>query len=225
MPLVRYIPDEYPLYGLQARGFDGTSQLPSSLRDMAADYVEQIRSVQECGPYYLLGWSLGGIIAHEIAVQLQSAGEQVAALVIMDTYPPDRGPSGDGAEPDDDPTDAETQPPEGQPVGKPDGGFGPRGRFIEGFSDEERELYLKIFENNVKLGKNHEPSMFDGDIILVAATEGRGESGQATATARWVPYVSGEIFQDDIPCRHPELTQPERLEQVWNSISARISAE
>ena len=225
MPLVRYIPDEYPLYGLQARGFDGTSQLPGSLRDMAADYVEQIRSVQECGPYYLLGWSLGGIIAHEIAVQLQSAGEQVAALVIMDTYPPDQGPSGDGAEPDDDPTDAETQPPEGQPAGKPDGGFGPRGRFIEGFSDEERELYLKIFENNVKLGKNHEPSMFDGDIILVAATEGRGESGQATATARWVPYVSGEIFQHDIPCRHPELTQPERLEQVWNSISARISAE
>ena len=58
MPLVRYIPDEYPLYGLQARGFDGTSQLPSSLRDMAADYIRQIRSVQECGPYYLLGGPL-----------------------------------------------------------------------------------------------------------------------------------------------------------------------
>jgi len=206
---------------------------------MAADYVEQIRSVQEYGPYYLIGWSLGGIIAHEIAVQLQAAGEQVAALVIMDTYPPERGPAGNETEmeaEEADPTDVKPLEPESQPEGEPEGrrpakpvkpdeGFGPPGRFIEGFSDEERELYLKISGNNVKLGKNHELSVFDGDIILVAATEGRAEAQQATATARWAPYVSGEIFEHDIPCRHPELTQPERLEQVWNSISARISAE
>ena len=47
--------------------------------------------------------------------------------------------------------------------------------------------------------------MFEGDIILVAATEGR-ESEQATTTAKWIPYVSGEIVEYDIPCTHSELT-------------------
>ena len=228
MPLVRYIPDEYPLYGLQARGYDGASQLARSLRDMAADYIEQIRSVQECGPYYLLGWSLGGVIAHEIAVQLQSAGEQVGALVIMDTYPPDGGSLDYATEnkaESADHADAEALVPERQSPDEQDGVFERRGRFMEGISDEDLELYRKISGNNVKIGLNHEFGTFDGDIILVAATEGRGEDGQAAATARWVPYVSGEIFEHDIPCRHIELTHPERLEQVWNSISARISAE
>jgi thioesterase domain-containing protein/aryl carrier-like protein len=227
MPLIRYVPDEYPLYGLQARGWDGTSELAGSVRDMAADYIEQIRSVQECGPYYLLGWSLGGIIAHEIAVQLQAAGEQVAALIIMDTYPPDRESPGHGTENKADPeghTDAEAQAPEHQPPDEPGEILGPRQRFIEGFSDEERELYRKISRNNINIGRNHEFGMFEGDIILVAATEGR-ESEQATTTAKWIPYVSGEIFEYDIPCTHSELTRPERLAQAWNSISARISAE
>jgi thioesterase domain-containing protein/aryl carrier-like protein len=234
MPLVRCIPDEYPLYGLQARGFDGTSQLPGSVTDMAADYIEQIRSVQECGPYYLLGWSLGGIIAHEIAVQLQSAGEQVAALVILDTYPPDRRSSGGGTEhkePQDqnkesqEHTDAEVQVPERQISDEPAGFFGPRSRFIEGISDEERELYFKISRNNIRIGREHELGIFDGDIVLIAATGDRDESRQAAVTGKWVPHVAGEIFEYDIPCKHGELTQPERLAQAWSLISERISAE
>src|SRR6202035_6200465 len=62
MPLARYVPADYPLYGLQDRGLDGASQLAGSVRDMAADYLEQIRAVQGSGPYHLLGWSFGGIV-------------------------------------------------------------------------------------------------------------------------------------------------------------------
>ena len=54
---------------------------------MAADYIEQIRSVRPSGPYRLLGWSCGGVIAHKMAIQLQAAGEEVASLVIMDMLP------------------------------------------------------------------------------------------------------------------------------------------
>ena len=84
-PLARYMPTEHPLYGLQARGLDGTAH--RSIPDMAADYIKEIRKVQESGPYHLLGWSFGGNVAHEMAVQLQDQDEQ-AALIIMDAYPP-----------------------------------------------------------------------------------------------------------------------------------------
>jgi hypothetical protein len=58
--LAQCMPAEYPVYGLQARGFDGATELPRSVTEMAADYVTQIRTVQPSGPYHLLGWSFGG---------------------------------------------------------------------------------------------------------------------------------------------------------------------
>ncbi len=79
MPLARYVPDDFSIYGLQARGLDGSGELPRSVREMAADYIELIRAVQETGPYYLLGWSFGGVAVHEIAVQLQAAGKKSPA--------------------------------------------------------------------------------------------------------------------------------------------------
>ncbi|EWM10357.1 dimodular non-ribosomal peptide synthetase [Kutzneria sp. 744] len=97
MRLAHHVPEDIPLYGLQSRGLDGKQEFARSLTEMAADYIEQIRSVQPTGPYHLLGWSFGGIAAHEMAVQLRAAGEDVAALVILDTYPEELEP---GAEPE-----------------------------------------------------------------------------------------------------------------------------
>ena len=88
MPLVRYMPKEFPLYGLQAQGLDEGTEPHHSIQEMAEAYVKEIRTVQESGPYYLLGWSFGGLVAQEMAVQLQSAGEDVAALIIMEAYLP-----------------------------------------------------------------------------------------------------------------------------------------
>ncbi len=52
---------DYPIYGLQARGIGQREELPKTLDDMAADYIEQIRTVQPKGPYHLLGWSWAGM--------------------------------------------------------------------------------------------------------------------------------------------------------------------
>ncbi|MFD3919673.1 amino acid adenylation domain-containing protein [Streptomyces sp. NPDC058595] len=91
---------DQPLYGLQARGLDGSQVLPGSVAEMAADYVTQLRTVQPAGPYHLLGWSFGGIVAHEMAVQLQRAGEEIGLLAVLDSMPaaPAReNGTGDGA--------------------------------------------------------------------------------------------------------------------------------
>ncbi|MBM4508965.1 hypothetical protein GS421_03455 [Rhodococcus hoagii] len=73
-----------PLYGLQATGEDG---MPDGIGELAARYVDRVRAIQPQGPYHLLGWSLGGNIAHEMAVRLQDIGEDVASLTILDAMP------------------------------------------------------------------------------------------------------------------------------------------
>src|SRR5262249_33115221 len=82
-----YLPPDYPLYGLQARGLAWIEPLPQTLEEMAADYIRQIRSVQPEGPYSLLGWSFGGVVAQAMATQLRDMGEQIELLAILDGYP------------------------------------------------------------------------------------------------------------------------------------------
>ncbi|MDY7023864.1 MAG: SDR family oxidoreductase, partial [Cyanobacteriota bacterium] len=79
---------EYPVYGLQARGLDGSQPLVNGLEDIAADYVREIRRVQPHGPYFLAGLSNGGNIAFEMAQQLKTQGEEVALIAMFDTYAP-----------------------------------------------------------------------------------------------------------------------------------------
>jgi acyl transferase domain-containing protein/thioesterase domain-containing protein/acyl carrier protein len=77
-----------PLYGLQAQGVDGRLPVLSSIEAMAAQYVEAIRSVDPHGPYRLVGYSGGGLIALEMAQQLKRAGAQIALLAMIDTLSP-----------------------------------------------------------------------------------------------------------------------------------------
>ncbi|MBC7299565.1 MAG: amino acid adenylation domain-containing protein [Nocardia sp.] len=74
-----------PLYGLQSPALSSAQPLPDSIEKWALLYLEQIRAVQAQGPYHLLGWSLGGVIAHAIAVRLQEDGEKVAVLAMLDS--------------------------------------------------------------------------------------------------------------------------------------------
>ncbi|MDV8023635.1 non-ribosomal peptide synthetase [Rhodococcus sp. IEGM 1330] len=75
---------ERPLYGLQVPGIADGEAAPTSIEEFAERYVREIRGVRPHGPYHLLGWSLGGVIAHAVATQLQSEGEDVALLALVD---------------------------------------------------------------------------------------------------------------------------------------------
>ncbi len=79
---------ERPFYGLRARGLHGEAELPARLEDMAAEYVAAIRAVQSSGPYHLGGWSMGGIVAFEMAQQLLAQGQTVGLLALLDTTIP-----------------------------------------------------------------------------------------------------------------------------------------
>ena len=85
---IEHLGFDQPLYGLQCRGLDGLSEPFQSVREMAAAYVEEVRTVQPIGPYFLGGGSMGGTVALEMAQQLQAKGERVALVAMFDTYGP-----------------------------------------------------------------------------------------------------------------------------------------
>ena len=76
--------EDQPVYGIQAQSLVGREPALLRLEDLAAYYVRDIRGVQPRGPYHLLGYSFGGTLALEMARQLQSQGEEVALLAMLD---------------------------------------------------------------------------------------------------------------------------------------------
>jgi acyl carrier protein len=80
-------PDQ-PFYGLQSRGLDGIEKPFTRIEDMAAHYINEIRQVQPEGPYYLGGTCIGGVVAYEMAQQLQEQGHEVSLLTLIETWPP-----------------------------------------------------------------------------------------------------------------------------------------
>ncbi|MEM7354625.1 MAG: amino acid adenylation domain-containing protein [Acidobacteriota bacterium] len=82
--LARQLEVERPFLGLQVPDPETAASDGASLEDMAAEYLRAVRERQAHGPYHLGGWSMGGVIAYEMARQLQSQGEEVATLVLID---------------------------------------------------------------------------------------------------------------------------------------------
>jgi acetoacetyl-CoA synthetase len=84
---VKLLESDHPIYGMQARGIDGLDEPLDSIEEMAAFHLHAIRELQPHGPYALMGYSLGGLVALEMAQQLSKDGEKVALLAMMDAYP------------------------------------------------------------------------------------------------------------------------------------------
>ena len=82
--LSRRLGPDQPFYGLEHPGLDGESESHARIEEMATDYLAALRAVQPEDPYLLGGWSFGGIIAFEMAQQLEAQGQKVALLALMD---------------------------------------------------------------------------------------------------------------------------------------------
>ncbi len=88
LALADHLGRDRPVYGLQAEGLDGSRQPLRRVEDMAARYLDILRREQPAGPYLLVGWSMGGVIALEMAQQLGAAGENVPLLVLLEPSVP-----------------------------------------------------------------------------------------------------------------------------------------
>jgi nonribosomal peptide synthetase DhbF len=233
--LLRALGSDYPVYALQSRGVDGRRDLPGSLEEMVADYAAQIRRVQPAGPYHLLGWSLGGNIAHALAAWLERDGAQVALLALLDAYPiePDKRAISTEAElltvidenfrkaygvPDGSPVPADAAGQRAEIVG-----FLGRGTSeLRFFPPEQRAAVLDVMVNNALLTAACDPAPFSGDLLIVVADRSR----QDWATpGSWQPYVRGVIDSHHIDCAHTDLLGAGPVTEIGRLLMDRIQQE
>jgi len=91
--LTRYLKTQQAIYGIQAQGITGQSTLLSQVTDMAERYIQHVRKHQPKGPYFLGGFSFGGVVAYEMAQQFTQQGEEIALLTLIDTPEPGHRPT------------------------------------------------------------------------------------------------------------------------------------
>ncbi|MES5099998.1 amino acid adenylation domain-containing protein [Agrobacterium sp. BA1120] len=84
--LAKYIHEDIPIFAFQADGLNSVEP-PASIEEMAQIYLSRIREIQPDGPYNIIGWSFGGLVAHELSRQLEQKGDDVAFLALLDSYP------------------------------------------------------------------------------------------------------------------------------------------
>ncbi|MGQ0519577.1 MAG: alpha/beta fold hydrolase, partial [Actinomycetota bacterium] len=226
--LVRHLDRERPVYGLQARGLARTEALPRSLDEMAADYVAHLRRVQPEGPYHLLGWSLGGVVAHAMAVHLQEAGERVGLLALVDSYPLVAEDPG-GARPDDERDVLEfVARLAGVDPGRPGGAAPDRGRVLDevraagglfgAIDDETLPAVVDVAANATRLARAATPRLFAGDALFFTATGDKG--GTSLSAALWEPFVAGRVENHDVEADHLAMVEPDAL-AAWGPILER----
>ncbi|MDT0464462.1 non-ribosomal peptide synthetase [Streptomyces gibsoniae] len=219
-------PDQ-PLYALQARGLTDGARIPCSVEEMAADYVEQIRAVQPTGPYRLLGWSFGAVVAHAMAVHLEDRGESVSLLVLLDGYP-SAGTEDIGPAPADPlaqlltslghATDTATGP--AAPLAMSDfvrlagTAHGP----LAGLAEDTVRRLGQTFVDHVHLAALHTPRTFHGDAVFFTAT---GTSAPDAADA-WQPHLDGGFERQEIPCAHGDMLHARHAARIAAALAHRL---
>jgi len=92
--LSQYLDEDQPLYGLQGLGLDGDLSHLNTIASIAGRYLSEVLEHEPNGPYIIMGYSFGGIIAYEMARQLIESGKEVQILGMLDTYAKMQSPVG-----------------------------------------------------------------------------------------------------------------------------------
>ncbi|MQA24618.1 MAG: amino acid adenylation domain-containing protein, partial [Micromonosporaceae bacterium] len=214
------LPPEYPLYGVQAAGLTDDEPLPETVEEMAANYVRQMRSIQPEGPYRLVGWSFGGVLAHAVAERIQQEGGAVDMLAILDGYPTREvmkpAESGSAAE-----EPGELTP--GDDMVLRVHGDGPEPSAAGDPADQTMSAVQRVVANNLRLLHGYAPGVYTGDVLLFVATQARPELIPTEAAPQvWQPYVRGEIESHLVDTDHRRMMTAEPLKEIAAVISQKL---
>ena len=232
--LAEHLDAEQPVHALQARGLGAADPLPRDLREVADDYLDRIRSIQPEGPYHLLGWSYGGVVAHEMAVRLREAGEEVAYLANLDAYPDDA----DGVRPADEEFLAEFL----AEAGVDAAGLGQltpeavaahlahSGGPLAALEQTTLERLLKVMRNNLELFQRFTPSRFDGCAMTLFLATGDSDADRPTPDERdlkaksWEPHLGAGLDRYDVDCGHQQMLRPQPAEVIGRTVERHLAA-
>jgi amino acid adenylation domain-containing protein len=213
-PLGNYL--DCPIIGIQQARDDE----PESIRGMATRYADRLQAVHPSGPYSLLGWSLGGVIAHEVAIELCRRGCEVPNLILLDAVP-----SGNNSL-----TREQIFGAIGESyvlelmlgylhIGNPEPSEPLIYERVEKLIHNQIPLpiaqlrtFLKFFMQNMKNSVwyqvEHVPGVFDGDMDIFYSTQ---NETSWDLSLQWRPHVTGKITKYPVDCGHLEMLSPESI--------------
>ncbi len=240
-PLAAHLDPERPVYGLQSIGLHEGQELASGVAEMAAQYLEEMRTVAPSGPYLLAGWSAGGTIAFEMAQQLLDQDEQASLLLLIDAYArqnrPPRFPDtlsllgafaaelGVQTPPAALVTELfaelESLPPEQQLTRALE--LAREAQLLPGGIELPRLRRLfRVFEANVRAVAAYEPRPYPGRAVVVRAAEGNPSAGPDLGWSEWIAEIAETAA---VPGDHYGILRPggaEALAELLNRWSAQM---
>ena len=224
-----------PIIGINQIPQNGEAE-PGSVRSMAASYADRLQALYPTGPYKLLGWSFGGVVAHELAVELQRRGCVVQRLVLLDpAFSANKFIARNQAL-------DESQILEDIlrtnridiPVRS-----GPRAyRQAEELIHQREavefalplppkqllELTVQSVNANQLYLSEHVPDVFDGDMVIFSAARS-GNENDSSHLQSWRPYVAGDITVYSVDCTHHEMMTTGSLSMYGQQLKLSLEAE
>ncbi|KUM43426.1 enterobactin synthase subunit F [Pseudomonas sp. EpS/L25] len=217
--LQRHLDPRWSLLGIQSPRPDGPLAQGADLEDVIQRHLRTLREVQPHGPYHLLGYSLGGTLAQGLAARLQAAGEEVAFLGLLDTYPPET---------------QNWQEREGQRELDPEvlaEVNREREAFLaaqQGLADpalgEGAELFATIegnYADSVRLLATAHSARFDGEALMFVARRTLPAGMDVKAT--WAPWIT-RLQAHEVDCAHVDIIAPAQLAQIGPVLNRALKA-
>ncbi len=221
-----------PIIGIQ-RPQQGEESEPRSIRDMAENYADRIQQVYPTGPFNLLGWSFGGVVAHEIAIELQRRGFVIGRLMLLDARPAIDSVT----EALDDKLILEEVlkevlrfyridiPEQHGPLT-----FQQVEELVRERGAGEFSTYKQLFDASVQSIKSsmalhlaHEPGVFDGDAVIFSAS--RDDNSQSWSPLEsWRPFIAGHITEYSIDCSHQDMLAAESVNLYGHHLRSSLNA-
>jgi thioesterase domain-containing protein len=195
--------------------------LAASIEAMAASYIDAIRKVQPQGPYQLLGWSFGGIVAYEMANQLRHAGENIALLALLDTSIPHAEESSITEAEFIAAVVAETMwdVPEGiSTVTQLVEVLKSRGMVSPDFPLETAERIAAVPMNAVRLMSRYRPPTLCDRLIFIRATQQTSDMQVLEDSFDWSSLLVKEQITIRIACKHTAMMSPPNAEIIANEL-------
>jgi thioesterase domain-containing protein/acyl carrier protein len=233
--LARHLGPGQGFYGFQSKGLDEQAAAHTSIEEMAAHYIELMRGVQPDGPYFLGGWSMGGLVAFEMAQQLDAQQQEVALLALFDTHLPDLekyaelddlsyivsfaqdlGLALDGIA---------FAPEELHDVGEGLSVVLERAKSVNMLPPylevSELERLFRIFKMNVQAMLRYVPRAYSGRITLFRAADGVSHTPQ-DSTSGWERFAAGGLEIHNTPGTHYGIVRPPHVKVLAKQLSGRL---
>ena len=226
--LARALSPSRTVWGVQSPALDPANSLPDGIDALAVLYADHILALGSPGPVHLAGWSVGGIIAQAVAVELEARGKAVGLMAMLDSYPADCW----RAEPEPDETAAlrallaiAGYDPEEHPdlcsreaiVAFLRAG----GSTLGGLPDAALDGVIRAVLDTNRLVREHHHRPFAGTTTHVRAA--LDHTDRPLRPALWAPYAAC-LDVVDVPFLHPQLTSPAAVELIAPALDARMVA-